>query len=335
MKSKDDVLVTVVTCVYNTPIEYLIEAVSSILNQTYQKLEYYIVDDGSDFDCYSDQVFSDSRITIIKLDDNKGPAAARNIAFSRANGEYIAIMDSDDISLPERIERQVAYMEDNNDVVACGTWFTQFGDKSNEVKRIIDDNEYYRCCLLFDNAPTLLNPSVMLRRSVLEDNNIRYDERLRKGEDYKMWVQLSQIGRITNIHENLFQYRVHNNQTSQKNDINQYGWIVMEEQFHAIGIELSHEEELLMKKDYRSGDVDPLLYRIVLNRVLAANEKSGFFNQDKLKKRVNEQWQQKVYNTQIDDLVRLMRRLSASDNLAIVRMEGERILHKITKDIGK
>lgn len=103
-------------------------------------------------------------------------------------------MDSDDYSLPERFERQVSYLEQNQDIAVVGTWFSYFGSRTEEVKRYIDDTEYYRCCLLFGNAPTILNPSTMIRKSFLDKYNIKYDRRLKKAEDYKMWVQLSERG---------------------------------------------------------------------------------------------------------------------------------------------
>lgn len=328
----DDILITVVTCVYNTPIEYLREAVRSILNQSHRNFEYIIVDDCSDADLYSDDIFSDERITVIRLNKNVGPAAARNMAFDIAKGKYIAIMDSDDISLPERFAKQIAFMEENSDVVACGTWFTQFGDKNNEVKRYIDDNEYYRTCLLFGNAPTLLNPSVMLRRSTLVEHHIRWDERLRKGEDYKLWVQLSRLGRCTNLHENLFRYRVHSSQASQKlrtKDISPYDWIVMKEQYDAMGMVFTPEEEAMLRKGFRSGDVDAYAYWKLLRKILDANEKSGFFVQEKLIRRVDEQWEQKVFNTSVSELVHLMKKLPKAERQKIARMERRRILRKL------
>lgn len=328
----DSILVTVITCVYNTPLDYLKEAVRSILGQTHQNFEYFIVDDCSENDLFRDALFDDSRITIIRLKENSGPSVARNVAIDRAKGKYIAIMDSDDVSLPDRFEKQIAFMENNPDVVACGTWFTFFGDKTHDVKRLIDDNEYYQCCLLFGNNPTLLNPSVMFRRATLETYQIRFDPRLRKAEDYKVWVQLSQIGKCTNLHEILFRYRVHNSQTSQKlytKDISPYDWIVMQEQFEQMQLVLSDEEKAILQKDFRSREVPPYQYLQILNKMLQANQKSGFFVQEKLERRVEEQWKQKVYNTSRKDLFALMKKLPSKERRRIIRMEIQRLWRKI------
>ena len=330
----DDILVSVITCVYNTPAEYLKEAVQSILNQTHQNFEYFIVDDCSSEDLFTDEIFNDSRINIIRLKENGGPAKARNEALKRAHGKYIAIMDSDDISLPNRFSEQIAFLEENPQVVVCGTWFTHFGDKTNEVKRYIDDNEYYRCCLLFGNAPTIINPSVMLRHSTLIDNNIIYDERLKKAEDYKMWVQLSNIGICTNMHKDLFRYRVHKNQTSEKlrtKNISPYDWIVMEEQFKKLGLNLSKEEENLLKINFRSREVDPFAYKQILDKIIDANSKTHIYDKEKLQKRIDEQWQQKVYNCSILTIFSLMKKLSISENKKIISIQTKRVFRIITR----
>lgn len=331
-----DILITVVTCVYNTPIEYLKEAIGSILSQTHRNFEYYIVDDCSEKDLYSDELFKDERIKIVRLEKNCGPSIARNTAFDLAKGKYIAIMDSDDISLPDRFEKQIDFMEKNPDVVACGTWFTHFGDKTHPVERVIDDNEYYRACLLFGNAPTILNPSVMLRRSTMIEHGIRYDERLRKGEDYKMWVQLSRIGRCTNLCERLLNYRVHSSQASQRlrtKDVSEYDWIVMKEQFDAMKHSLTDEETAILKKDFRSREVDAFAYWKILQKILQANAESGFFDQEKLKKRVYEQWKMKIFNTKFSQVIALRKKLPKEENKMITRWEKQRILSKL--GIGK
>ena len=328
----DDVLISVITCVYNTPIEYLKDAVKSILSQTHQNFEYFIVDDCSKEDLYTDDLFSDSRITIIRLQENSGAAVARNAALDRATGKYIAIMDSDDISLPDRFEKQVEYMEDNPDVVACGTWFTYFGDKDHDVKYVIDDNEYYRCCLLFNNYPTILNPSAMIRRDVLEKNHIRYDARLRKAQDYGMWVTLSQYGKCTNLKEVLVKYRWHTSQITQQlytYDTNPYNWIIISEQFQKLGVTFDENETELLKLNYRRLEVDSYQYWVILNKILAANQQSGFFVQEKLQRRIDEQWRQKIYSTPLKKVLALMKKLPKNENKKIFQWEKQRVLSKL------
>lgn len=138
-------------------------------------------------------------------------------------------------------------MEDNPDVVVCGTWFKLIGDKTHEVKRVIDDNEHYRCCLLFGNSPTIINPSVVIRKDILDKCHIRFDEELRYGEDYKLWYQLSKIGRVTNLKEVLLYYRVHEKQATFNNSKNRQSAKsdnkVKQEMMDELGVNLSIDEQ--------------------------------------------------------------------------------------------
>ena len=293
-----DILVSVIMCVYNTPQDYLNEAVQSILGQTHDNFELLIVDDHSDSDLYQSGLFKDKRITIIKNDANYGPAYSRNRALDIAKGKYIAIMDSDDISLPNRLEEQIKFMEENANIVACGTWFQHFGAKTNIVKKEIDDNEYYRCCLLFGNSPTLLNPSAMIRRDTLLEGNIRYDEELRFGEDYKMWVELSQLGIVTNIHQVLVKYRIHDGQVTKDNAKKRqslsYDAKVKLMQLNMLGKDFSKDERDMFVSYFGDKKVDPIKYYNLLKKISVANKTSQTYDQEKLDFVLNEQWERKL-----------------------------------------
>lgn len=333
----DNIFVTVVMCVYNTPKEYLHEAVNSILTQTHKNFELIIVDDASTVEgLYDDEIFNDNRVTINFSESNKGVAHARSIALEKAKGKYIAIMDSDDISLPDRLHKQIEFLETHEDVVVCGTWFKQFGDKNNEVKRDFDDNEYYRCCLLFGNAPTMLDPSTMIRKSTLIDNNLLYDPRLRKALDYKLWVQMTKIGRCVNITEILVHYRVHKNQISQilrTKNVSEYDWIVMKEQYDDMGLDVTAEEEKMLKFDFRDPKVNGYEYYLWLRKMLAANEASKMYNPEKLKKRIDEQWESKILNIKNPfTLIGLWLRLPNNEKKNLFRVELNRIKRKIKRD---
>lgn len=327
------ILVSVIMCVFNTEQSWLDKAVKSILDQTHENLELLIVDDHSEKDLFTGSLYRDSRITILRNPQNLGPAASRNRALDIARGKYIAIMDSDDISYSNRLEEQVRFLEDNEDVVACGAFFRHFGEKTHEACRHIDDNEYYRCCLLFGNSPTLLNPSVMLRKGTLDAHGIRYDERLRKAEDYKMWVQLSSIGRCTNIHKVLLDYRVHASQTSQKlrtAHVSEYDWIVIKEQLDTLGLQLSEEEARMLRKDFRSSEVDAYAYYRWLCRLAEANKDCEIYDQEKLQKRVTEQWAQKIYNIKSPlALGKLIASLDGQQRRFVLKTEARRVFNKL------
>lgn len=212
----DKSLISVIMANYNTPVQYLKEAIDSILTQTYTEFELIIVDDGSTNESVDYiESLNDDRIIFLKNELNLGQPKTRNRAIDVARGEYIAIMDSDDISLPTRFEKQISFMEKNPDVIVCGTWFEKFGIESKVRKPLIDDFELYRCQLIFDNTPiTLCHPSAMMRKSMLDKFNIRYDESFLKSQDYRLWTICSRFGRMAIIDEVLIKYRTHAKQIS-------------------------------------------------------------------------------------------------------------------------
>lgn len=296
--NQQDILISVIMCVYNTQTEYLHLAVDSILKQTHSNFELIIVDDCSKTDLFCDSIFCDKRIKIIRNRVNRGAAYARNQALKVAKGEFIAIMDSDDYSFPTRLEEQLNFMCQNPDVVVCGTWFQHFGAKNNSVERVIDDNEYYKCCLLFGNIPTLLNPSAMIRRQILEDYNIKYDERLRLGQDYGLWTELIKYGTITNYKKILVKYRIHENQVTNKNHISRqtlpYDKIVKIKQLDFLSDNFTEKEKDLFSLHVYDKRVKPVKYYHLLQKILLENTKKKYYDQEKLKTRIVEQWETKI-----------------------------------------
>ena len=119
--------VSVLMPVYNTKEEYLREAIESILNQTFTDFEFLILDDDSKNDISEIvQSYSDKRIHFIQNKQNLGLSGIRNKLMSLASGEYIAWMDSDDISLPSRLEKQVAYLDTHLDVSLVSALYERF-----------------------------------------------------------------------------------------------------------------------------------------------------------------------------------------------------------------
>ena len=114
--------ISVVMPVFNTQIDFLKEAVESILNQSFREFEFIIIDDGTT-DGSSQYLgsLSDPRIRIIRNERNLGITQSLNIGFSIAKGKYIARMDSDDISLPCRLQEQYNLMERHPEVIVCGS----------------------------------------------------------------------------------------------------------------------------------------------------------------------------------------------------------------------
>jgi glycosyltransferase involved in cell wall biosynthesis len=236
-----DTIVTVIMPVYNCE-KYLYEAVNSILNQTLNTFEFIIIDDNSsDMSWEILQSFHDDRITLIKNESNLGPYMARNIGLEKAKGRYIALMDADDISLANRLERQVACMEANPEVGICGTWARAIDGEHQIMKRSLN-HDYIRIGLLFKFC--LINPTVMLRSLFFKERNLSFNTFLRVAGDYEMWVRSSKYFKMTNIPEVLLLYRIHKQQisfTSSREQVNTSN-LVMKAQIKALGIDATEEE---------------------------------------------------------------------------------------------
>ena len=207
--------ISIVMPTYNTPVEYLKEAVESILQQTFSDFEFIIVDDCSSLEESIQylQTLNDPRVKILRNSENLGITKSLNIGLREAAGKYIARMDSDDISLPERLEKQYAFMELHSDAVFCATYVENFGDQNGIRRCDTRDLEWFRIKLLFDNYGPA-HPSVMYRRDILLKQSLFYDERIRYSQDYMMFVNASRIGAVYCMEEVLVRYRVHKGQVS-------------------------------------------------------------------------------------------------------------------------
>ena len=208
-------LISVVMANYNTPEEYLRPAIDSILNQTYTNFEFIIIDDGSTNDSVSIiESYDDKRIVLIKNSENIGVPKSRNKGLDICHGEYMAVMDSDDISMPNRFEEQIKYLRGHENVIVCGTGIECIGDweklhPNKIICHTIENRESYQIHLLFDNRPLIFHPSAMLNRKLMLKYNIRYDDSLQASLDYKLWVSCSQVAECVIMKKILLKYRVH------------------------------------------------------------------------------------------------------------------------------
>lgn len=196
--------------VYNSEL-YLREAVDSILNQTFSDFELLIIDDAStDQSVAIIQSYTDSRIHLIQKPENTGYTQSLNMGLAIAKGEFIARMDSDDISLPTRFEQQIAYLDAHPDVLLCGTQFQFIGSNWTSKQPL----SYEELKVKLITASCILHPSVCFRTSFFRENNIFYDIQKEPAEDYDLWTRLIFMGKMVNLDTVLLQYRRHTNQVS-------------------------------------------------------------------------------------------------------------------------
>lgn len=190
--------------------KYIAEAIDSILNQTFTDFELIIINDGSTDNTakiISDYAARDKRIKFINNKQNRGIVAASNIGLDVAIGEYIAKMDSDDISLPDRLAKQVAFLDSHPDIgmVGCGL---QAFDKDNFI---ITHSARVGLIDALTEIPTTI---FMARRSVIEQNKLRFNPEFIAGEDYDFYVQFLKHANIANLPDILYKYRWHGSNIS-------------------------------------------------------------------------------------------------------------------------
>jgi len=201
--------------VYNGE-QYLQEAIESILNQTFSDFEFLVIDDAStDSTPQILESYHDLRIRVIRNHENLGLTTSLNKGLALARGEYIARMDADDISLPERFDKQVAFLDNHPEIALIGT-----------AKQVIDQ----RGSILGTYIPPLqpqyrdflkTNPithgSVVVRRKIL-DAYSGYNELFRKSQDYALWLQMAKEQKLHNIQDVLYMFRTHGKSVSKTGD---------------------------------------------------------------------------------------------------------------------
>src|SRR3989344_1456117 len=152
--------ISVIMSVYNG-MPYLEQAAESVLNQTYKNFEFIIVDDASTDDTLKYlKLLKDRRIKLIRNKKNLGLAASLNIALRQAKGDYIARMDADDISYPERLDIQLKFLTKNKSIDLCGSWVTLINDEGEKIganrKNPRDDKMIKK---LLGIRPTIIHPT--------------------------------------------------------------------------------------------------------------------------------------------------------------------------------
>lgn len=210
--------ISVVMSTYNTPVPILKEAVESILHQTLNDFEFIIIDDGSTDDSREYlAALQDNRIRLIRNSENIGLTKSLNIGLRAAKGKYIARMDSDDISLPTRFEKQYNYMERHLNVILCGSRVSYSGNRrgtsSGKWRRKFENMDDYRIRLLFAN-PGPHHPTFFMRHEMLKRHGIMYDENLYYSQDYGMCTVLSRYGDVVVLDDVLVHRHMLNNQIS-------------------------------------------------------------------------------------------------------------------------
>jgi len=208
-----DILITVILPVFNGE-KYLVEAIESILNQTYENFEFIIINDGSKdgtleiIEKYKKQ---DSRILLISR-ENRGLVESLNEGLGLAKGKYIARMDADDISERSRFENQLEIME-NNKLDVVGSHFIVIDDDGVKQQAVFMPIKEELISLQFLDTVPVAHPSVMINREFLLKHKLSYKDI--STEDYYLWSEMYRLGaKFSNCDDFLFYYRNNSNSFS-------------------------------------------------------------------------------------------------------------------------
>lgn len=278
-------LISVVLPVYNCAL-YIENAINSILNQTIQDFEIIIIDDYSvDETVKIIQSIKDSRIRLIIKEQNRGLIESLNIGIKEARGKYIARMDGDDISLPDRFEKQLKVLESSSEIKVCGCWLERFGNEEKIIKHKEYHDEIVAHLLL---SCSMSMGAVMFDRIAFE--GYTFDENKKHVEDYDFWARVAWSGKFYNIQEVLYYYRSHDTQvTKLYNNIQRQG---------DIGIKLflfkklnyntkKFSDEMITKMLLLNSFIHLKEFKLFLkwlNELILLNRKSKIYAPDELKK---------------------------------------------------
>lgn len=220
---KPDVKVSVIIPSYNHH-KFIDKAIQSVLNQTYSNFELIIVDDASkDNSIEIIEKYNDPRIKKYYLKENIGAVSSLNLLIDMADGEYIALLNSDDLWLPTKLEKQVNFMECNKEIGACFTWANFIDDKGKEISRekvfysdiFFKENRSQGMWLryFYDNGNTLCHPSVLIRKKIYIQVG-KLSNAYRQLPDYEFWIRLIKKYNIYIVQEVLTSHRRYDGEVS-------------------------------------------------------------------------------------------------------------------------
>ncbi|MBN1841350.1 MAG: glycosyltransferase [Deltaproteobacteria bacterium] len=206
-------MVSVLMSVYDGE-RYLRDSVESMLNQTFADFEFVIVNDSStDASRAILESYDDSRILLLHNQKNRGLTYSLNRGLAAAKSEYVARMDADDISVPQRLEKQVSFLRAHPEIGILGCSCDNIDSEGRRVgsSTMPETDLAVRWVSLLGNP--FIHSTVMIRRGILVSNGLKYDETFETAQDYDLWTRMLQHTRGANLGERLIRYRLCDNVT--------------------------------------------------------------------------------------------------------------------------
>lgn len=276
-------LISVIMAVYNDE-KYIKEAIDSVLGQTYQDFEFIIIDDGStDGTLQIIQSYRDARILLLKNEKNKGLPYSLNRGIEAAKGKYIARMDGDDICFPQRLEKQLFYMENHSHITICGSNRLLFGDGKFIKCNSPETSEQLKVRMLFGTP--IAHPSWFIRKSDFDKYHFRYNENFRRSQDYELFYRVVQSCQAACVQEPLLKYRVAPKSEKSRTAEERYTMKVARKILLDLHLRPSLKElRLLLGYENNFKKVKNQIELILLyEKIISANGKSRLFDEQILK----------------------------------------------------
>lgn len=275
--------ISVLMAVYNCD-RYLREAIDSILDQTWSDFEFIIVNDGStDSSLQILKEYSDPRIKVVTYEENMGVAYARNVGLEQCTSEFVALMDADDIALPDRLKLEYEYLMEHSEIDGVYAKFRNLDVDGTLLEReqpmAYYNYKYVKAVMIFEN--TIANLTAMFRRRIVEEYQLRYDETCKIGSDYRFWIEYLRYGKIVGLDKVVCYYRLchHSLYNNSPRDVKKESMQQMiEYNLNRMGFRFLPEEENILLKIFNidgkidSGEEISLLYRALLSMARQAKE---------------------------------------------------------------
>ena len=291
-----DILVSVIVPVYNVE-KYIAETIQSVLSQTHHRLELILIDDCSpDNSMEIVKGFDDARIILCYNTTNMGPGAARNTGIRASSGKYIAILDSDDIATPDRLSKQVEYLENNHDIGICGTGYKYFGTKTKTPKQSFISSDELKASFAFE--PGFHISTIMIRRDVIISNNLFYWEVENwRCEDFEYCLRAIECTAIAVIPDCLYLYRQHDSQQTindlgfktktailSANYTNEHLGNILNKSELELYIDMLAERNIPSSKKYYD------IITSICSNIHIANRENNFFRKDVFNRKLSLRW---------------------------------------------
>jgi glycosyltransferase involved in cell wall biosynthesis len=313
--------VSVVIPAYNRA-RYLPAAVASVLRQSYADFELIVVDDGST-DSTPEVVrgIDDRRLRLVTNPVSLGIAGARNRGLDCARGEYVAALDSDDIAYPQRLARQVSFLDAHPDFALVGSWSSwmdEWGRALRGVKRRPVDADDAAALLIFNSC--LTQSSVMIRTATLRE--YRYDEAFTMSSDFELWARLAAGGcRMASLPEVLVCQREHPSRTTREKaervvecQLAIYRW-----QLERLGVRYDEVDllrhHILPRSPRKAGPTEPGYLEwaeVWLLGLEEANRRRGWFEPRAFARVLGRAWATACYRAGVQHRWRALRRFAGS-----------------------